>query len=137
MAGIKELIRVEQNKALSFGNYTVDSKQKVQDFEVEGDLYKVKTYTAMTKLEKNGRLLYESVPGTTVYNMNVTEAGLSFEVEGAEDAQITVELEADMEYKVFIEKVNVGKMKTNLSGKFSFSVDFATGNQHVDIKKVN
>jgi len=135
MAGIQELIRVEQNNTLSFGNYLMDSKRKIQDFEVEGDLYKVKTYSAMTKLEKNGRLLYESVPGTTVYSMSVSEEGCDFEVEGAEDAQITVELEADQDYKVFIEGLQVGKMTTNLSGKISFSVDFASGNQKVGIEK--
>ncbi len=135
MAGIQEVIRVEQNNSLSFGNYEVDKKQKVQDFEVEGDIYKVKTYNAMTKLEKNGRLLYESVPGTTVYNMNMTEEALDFEVEGTEDAMVTVELEADKEYKIFIESVQVGNVTTNLSGKISFSVDFATGNQKVEVKK--
>lgn len=135
MAGIQELIRVEQDNALSFGNYMMDSKRKIQDFEVEGDLYKVKTYSAMTKLEKNGRLLYESVPGTTVYSMTVNEEGCDFEVEGNNDAQITVELEADQDYKVFIEGIQVGKMTTNLSGKISFSVDFASGNQKVAIEK--
>lgn len=135
MAGIQELIRVEVDNALSFGNHLMDSKRKIQDFEVDGDLYKVKTYSAMTKLEKNGRLLYESVPGTTVFNMNVDEDGAEFEVEGNEDAQITVELEADQEYKVYIENIQVGKITTNLSGKISFSVDFATGNQKVEVKK--
>lgn len=135
MAGIQELIRVEVGNALSFGNHMMDSKRKIQDFEVDGDLYKVKTYSAMTKLEKNGRLLFESVPGTTVFNLNVDEDGADFEVEGSEDAQITVELEADQEYKVYIEGVQVGKMTTNLSGKISFSVDFATGNQKVELKK--
>jgi hypothetical protein len=135
MAGIVELIRVDDNNNLSFGNYEVDNKQKVDSFEVEGDIYKLKTYKAMTKLEKNGRLLFESVPGTSVHSMSMTEESLDFEVEGTEDAMITVELEADMEYKVFIEAVQVGKMKTNLSGKISFSVDFATGNQKVEVKK--
>lgn len=136
MAGIQELIRVETDNTLSFGNYLMDSKRKIQDFDVDGDIYKVKTYSAMTKLEKNGRLLYESVPGTTVYNLTVDEAGVDFEVEGAEDAQITVELEADQEYKIFIESIQVGKLITNLSGKISFSVDFAGGNQKVEVKKV-
>jgi len=135
MAGIQELIRVESDNALSFGNYLMDSKRKIQDFDVEGDLYKVKTYSAMTKLEKNGRLLYESVPGTTVYNLTVDETGVDFEVEGAEDAQITVELEAGEEYKIFIESIQVGKLMTNVSGKISFSVDFASGNQKVEVKK--
>lgn len=135
MAGISELIRVETDNALSFGNHLMDSKRKVQDFEVEGDLYKVKTFNAMTKLEKNGRLLYESVPGTTVYNMSVTEAVTTFEVEGVEDAQVTVELETEQNYILFINDAEVDMMKTNLSGKMSFGVDFESGNQKVTIKK--
>ncbi|VDN46426.1 Endosialidase [Petrocella atlantisensis] len=135
MAGIQELIRVENNNTLSFGNYLMDSKRKIQDFEVDGDMYKVKTYSAVTKLEKNGRLLYESTPGTTVHQLSVTEEKVTFEVEGEEDAQITVELEADQEYKVFIQGVQVGKMKTNLAGKIGFGVDFMSGNQKVEIKK--
>ncbi len=135
MAGISELIRVENDNALSFGNYLMDNKRKIQDFEVEGDLYKVKTYSAMTKLEKNGRLLYESVPGTTVYNLSVTEAQVDFEVEGKEDAQVTVELESDQNYVLFIESKEIGTLKTNLAGKISFGVDFVEGNQKVMIKK--
>lgn len=135
MAGISELIRVENDDSLSFGNYLMDSKRKIQDFDVDGDLYKVKTFKAMTKLEKNGRLLYESVPGTTVYNLAVTEAQTSFEVEGAEDAQVTIELESEQNYILFINDVEVDMMKTSLSGKISFGVDFETGNQKVMIKK--
>ncbi|MDA3847497.1 MAG: hypothetical protein PF505_13315 [Vallitaleaceae bacterium] len=57
MAGISELIRVEDTSALSFGNHELDTKAKIDDFEVDGDLYKLKTFKTMTKLEKNGRLL--------------------------------------------------------------------------------
>ena len=62
MAVVEELIRLEDDNSLSFGNYLMDTKKKVIDFEVDGDLYKVKTYNKITKLEKNGILLYESVP---------------------------------------------------------------------------
>lgn len=135
MAGISELIRVETDNALSFGNYQMDSKRKVQDFEVEGDLYKVKTYSAMTKLEKNGRLLYESVPGTTVYNMVVTETEVTFDVEGAEDAMVTVELESEVNYMLHINGAEVEMLKTNLAGKISFSVDFEGGLQSIVLTK--
>ena len=54
MSVIQELIRQESNGTISFGNYLLDSKKKVLDFEVEGDLYKVKTFKEITKLEKNG-----------------------------------------------------------------------------------
>ena len=50
---------------------------------------------------------------------------VSFCVEGSEDAQITLELEAEKEYKVFINHVNVGKMKTNLGGKLPLSVELS------------
>lgn len=135
MAGI-EIIRVEESGALSFGDYKVDSKQKIQDFEVDGDVYKLKTYNAITKLEKNGRLLYESVPGTLVTNFILDEKELRFTVEGKEDAQITVELEAEQEYKIFVDQVQLGKIKSNLAGKINLSADFSNVNQEVIIKKI-
>ena len=64
MPVVKELIRSEQDGSLSFGNYQLDTKSKVSDFEHCGDSYKVKTYNEITKLEKNGSFVYESVPGT-------------------------------------------------------------------------
>lgn len=121
MAAVKELLRIEADGTLSFGDYTLASKTKLEDFEYQGDLYKVKTFSEITKLEKNGMFLYESVPGTAVENLRVTEDTLSFTVSGNSDAQFTVELEADTEYAVYIDDVNAGKMKTNLSGKLSVS----------------
>ena len=123
MSGIKELIRTEENGTISFGNYELPSKSKLSDYEDDGDMYKVKTFREITKLERNEMFVYESVPGTAVYDLNLTEDGMSFSVEGAVDAQITVELEEDAEYKVTIDGVDAGTMKTNLGGKLSFSVE--------------
>ena len=92
-------------------------------------MYKVKTFRELTKLEKNGMFAYESEPGTSVTQFTETEKGVSFLVEGDEDAQITVGLEEDAEYKVFVDDVNVGKMKTNLSGKLSISVELANAGE--------
>lgn len=50
MAVIKELIRSEEDGRISFGDYTLDVKSKLQDFEHEGDIYKVKTYNEITKI---------------------------------------------------------------------------------------
>lgn len=137
MAVVEELIRAEENGSISFGNYSLSAKAKVENFEHNGDLYKVKTYKEITKLEKNGMFVYESVPGTAVSELKATEIGLEFNVEGMEDAQITVELEADMEYEIFIDKTNAGKMKTNLGGKLSLSVELETGRQvHVSVIKL-
>ena len=67
--------------------------------------------------------VYESVPGTAVYNLTQDGSTMSFQVEGAEDAQITVEMEADTEYEISINGADAGTMKTNLGGKLSFSVE--------------
>jgi hypothetical protein len=123
MAVVKELLRTETDGSLSFGDYTLDKKTKLEDYEHEGNLYKVKTFGELTKLEKNGMFAYESEPGTSVKEFKETENGVSFIVEGAEDAQITVGLEDDTEYRVYVDDVNVGKMKTNLGGKLSFSIE--------------
>ena len=71
--------------------------------------------------------VYESVPGTTVLNLKASEDAMSFQVEGAEDAQITLELEDETEYRVFVDDVNVGHMKTNLGGKLNLSVELTEG----------
>ena len=123
MAVISELIRSEADGTLSFGDYTLAQKSKLSGFEFEGDSYKVKTFKDITKLEKNESFVYESVPGTAVYNLAQDGSTMSFQVEGAEDAQITVEMEADTEYEISINGADAGTMKTNLGGKLSFSVE--------------
>ena len=123
MAAVKELIRTEQNGTISFGDYTLDVKAKLQDYEFKGDLYKVKTYRDITKLERNGMFVYESVPGTAVENFQADEDTVSFKVSGTKDAQFTLELEASSEYAVYVDEVKVGDMKTNLSGKLSVSAE--------------
>lgn len=123
MAVVEELLRTEENGAISFGNYKLEAKAKVEDYEHGGDLYKVKTYRKLTKLEKNGMFAYESDPGTSVLQFAETEKGVSFLVEGDSDVQITVGLEEDTEYSVKIGDTDIGKMKTNLSGKLSISVE--------------
>lgn len=127
MAVIKELIRKESDGTLSFGNYEFDTKQKLSDFEFEGDLYKVKTFKEITKLEKNGMFVYESVPGTVVTGLKVTDDETVFSVEGLEDASITLELEPETEYKVYVDGTNIGKMKTNLGGKLVLSIEINQG----------
>ena len=54
MSVITELIRQEQDGTISFGNYEAASKQKLADFEVDGDLYYIKTYREITRVEKTG-----------------------------------------------------------------------------------
>lgn len=135
MSVINELIRTEENGSISFGNYMLDVKSKLEDYEHDGDLYKVKTFNEITKLERNGMFVYESVPGTTVNNFCVKNTELSFTVSGAQDVQITIQLEDDMEYEVFTDGVAVGGMKTNMSGKLSLSVELSEGNS-VDVKVV-
>ena len=101
MPVINELIRSEQDGTLSFGNYKLDTKSKLSDFEHCGDTYKVKTFKEITKLERNGSFVYESVPGTAVMNFKATDTGLSFKVEGS--------------------------MATNMGGKIVLSVSLEEG----------
>lgn len=123
MSVIKELIRTEDNGTISFGNYELDQKSKVSDFQHQGDVYKVKTFREITKLERNGMFVYESVPGTAVSDLSQEGDAMAFTVEGYEDAQVTVEMEADSEYSICINGACTGNIKTNLGGKLSFSVE--------------
>lgn len=136
MAVVEELIRVENENGLSFGDYTLNAKKKVSDFEFHGDMYKVKTYRDITKLEKNELFVYESVPGTSVFDFEETDVRTEFEVEGFEDTQITLELEAEQEYEVFVDDVNIGRMTTNLGGKLVLSVELGSTQKHVKVVRV-
>ena len=129
MPVVNELIRSEVDGTISFGNYKLEAKSKIADFEHCGDSYKVKTFKEITKLERNGMFVYESVPGTAVNNMKLTEKGVEFTVYGNEDAQITLELEDSAEYEILVNGENAGKMKTNLGGKLNFSVDLSEANK--------
>lgn len=136
MSVVDELIRTESDNTISFGNHLLAEKAKKEDYEHAGDLYKVKTYSTMTKLEKNGAFLYESVPGTSVSHLKETENGMEFSVEGKEDAQITIGLADETEYEVSVNGVSAGVMKTNLGGKLSVSVELAeAGEVKVEVKK--
>lgn len=123
MAVVSELIRSEADGTISFGDYTLPQKSKLDNVKHAGDLYKVKTFREITKLERNGMFVYESVPGTTVLHLKASENEMEFLVEGAEDAQITLELEPETEYDIKVNGVDAGQMKTNLGGKLSLSVE--------------
>ncbi len=129
MAVVKELLRGEASGAISFGNHKLAQKAKVEDFQHEGDLLKVKTFKDITKLEKNGMFLYESVPGTSVLDFAEKESGVEFVVEGDEDAQITIGLDEDTEYEVFVGGKSIGTMTTGLGGKLSLSVELETAGE--------
>lgn len=137
MSVVEELIRKEEDGSISFGQYKLQEKTKVEDFEYQGDVYKVKTFKEITKLERNGSFVYESVPGTTVENFIFSGKELNFFVLGYEDTQVTLELEPDNQYKVFINDINVGKIKTNLGGKIVLNIEFNNDKKtHVRVLKI-
>lgn len=123
MAVISELLRAEADGTISFGDYTLDTKAKMDNFQHNDAVYKVKTYKDITKLECNDVFVYESVPGTAVSNFNKEEGKLAFAVSGMAGAQITLGLEPEVEYEITIDGESVGAMSTNLGGKLSLSVE--------------
>ena len=122
-----ELIRSEADGSISFGDYKLSAKAKLDNFEHQGDLYKVKTFCYITKLEKNGMFVYESVPGTAVEKLRITVRGCTCVVKGDKDAQLTIQLEDDTDYEVYVDGISVGGMKTNMSGKLVVSVELGEG----------
>jgi hypothetical protein len=80
-------------------------------------------------------LVYESVPGTSVYNFVETDGVVTFKVEGSEDAQITVGLQEETDYEVIVGGVSAGVMKTNMGGKLSFNAELSGAAVEVAVKK--
>ena len=128
MANVKELLKAEENGSLSFGDYSLTQKTKLDEFSFEGDVYKVKTFKEITKLEKNGTFVYESIPGTAVSVFKETADEVSFFVDGKGQTQITLELESNKEYRVFVGDRDLGVSKTDVGGKITLDVDLENGN---------
>lgn len=135
MKTVDSLIRNEADGSISFGDYTLAEKKKVSDFEHQGDLYKVKTFNEITKLEKNENFVYESVPGSAVFNFKADENVVTFGVAGAEDTQVTLELEPEQQYDVFVGGIKLGRMESNVGGKLTFNVE-ARMDAAIDVKVV-
>ena len=136
MASADKLLFTEADGSLSFGDHTLVEKAKVEDYPYQGDLLKVKTYHTMTKLEKNGMFVYESVPGTSVSNFVEEADGVTFVVKGSADSQLTIGLADDQEYKVLLDGQNAGFVTTNLGGKLSISIDLSSGEPvQVEVRK--
>ena len=133
MAVVEQLLRAEEDGSISFGNYLLPEKKKLENFEHNGDLLKVKTFKDITKLENNENFVYESVPGTAVTFFKETENGVEFNVEGENDAQITLGLLENTEYSVFVNGNSIGKMSTNLGGKLNISVELS-GEDSIKVK---
>jgi hypothetical protein len=56
-------------------------------------------------------------------------------VESKDDIEITLGLEAEKEYKVYVDDTNIGKMKSSLGGKISFSIELNEG-ENVKVRVV-
>lgn len=128
MSVIDTLIRIEEDGTISFGNYLLDTKTKLDNVEYNGDIYKVKTFNEITKLERNGMFVYESVPGTAVNSFKMQDGEISMLVEGDRDPQITLELEPQKEYRVYVDGIGIGSMTTNISGKLILSLTLGERN---------
>ncbi len=122
-----DLIYVCENGGLGFGDYTLAEKSKLSDFPHLGDLYKIKTFAEITKLEKNGSFVYESVPGTKVTGFVAEDRKVSFSVEGTDNTRITLDLEEEKEYRVLVDGINLGNVATNIGGKLVISVELSAG----------
>ena len=118
-----ELIKNEADGTLTFGDYTLSEKKKQEDFKAGGVVYKVKTFKEITRLEGDGDLVYESVPGTNVSGLKNTDTGLVFVAEGGDDAQITVGVEPETSYDVKVGGASIGVISSNLGGKLSFGLE--------------
>ena len=134
MSVVNEILKSKDNY-LCFGNYLVTQKQKLEDFMFNKAKYKVKTCKELTRLEKNDKMLLETVPGSAVHKFIMTDESVSFEAEGFENTQITLELEPDQHYELKIDDILISTSKSNAFGKFAFSLTLSNQPRSIKIKK--
>ncbi len=121
MGVFRHMITINENDNLSFGNYKVKEKQKVDGFEYKGDTYKCKTHKDITRLEKNEMLVIETVPGATVHDFVQEENGMTYLAEGVGETKITMELAEGEKYEIKINDKVVGETEAQFGGKIILS----------------
>ena len=110
-------------------NYELETKTKKADIQFEGASYKIKTFKEITKLEKNGTLVYESVPGSTVTGFRGNDEIVEFDVEAPGDISFTLEMRPSTEYKLVVDGVSAGRIPTNVGGKLNASLSLNEGSK--------
>ncbi len=118
-----EIIKINEDQTLTFGNFEVVEKQKVSDFDYKGEKLKVKTHKDITVLKSNDTLVIETVPGTVVDNFNMEEGNISFGILGYKQTIVTIEVEPEVEYNLYIDGVKSDILTSKPSGKVSISLD--------------
>jgi hypothetical protein len=130
-------ISVNDDKSLNFGDYLTKEKIKVKDFDVNGDMYSVKTHNEVTRLERNGLLLVECVPGASFWNFTMNEDEITCVAKGSGVTNLTLELAPETEYAFFIAGKKIGGQKSNISGKISFSAELIESGIDIKVQRVN
>ncbi len=118
-----EIIKINEDQTLTFGNYEVVEKQKVSDFEYKGDTLAVKTHRDVTVLKSNDTLVIETVPGTLIQNFSSEEGSVSFDIIGYKQTIVTLGVEPEVEYNVYIDGTKIDILTSKASGKASISLD--------------
>ena len=125
---------------LDFGDYTVTEKIKVNDFEDMGNVYSLRAHDKVTRLEKNGELLFEAVPGAAVCNFAFDEAGCSFEITSSANVQVTLGMAPEAAYDLAVGNVKGAEtheeIKASRAGKLSFWVELEGAGKKVVLSKL-
>ncbi|MBQ3399820.1 MAG: endosialidase [Lachnospiraceae bacterium] len=130
----KEIIAVTDG-TLAFGDSSLAEKTKLDGFEFKGDIYKVKTFHEITKLERNEMFLYESVPGTEVTDFALDADGVSFSVTGSGETQITLGLGDDAEYDIIVDDEKEDRTETSMGGKIAFTIELSAEPTKVAVRR--
>lgn len=131
-----EIIKINDNNTLRFGNFEAIDKQKVADFDYNGRKLAVKTHKDITVLKADDSLVMETVPGSVVDNFNWTEEKVAFDIIGYKQTMITLGVAPDAEFKVYIDGVETETLRSKASGKISISVDIENVNRALVVEKI-
>jgi len=133
-------IIIAEADGLCFGDYSAKEKIKVNDFAHMGDVYSLRAHNLVTRLEKNGELLFESVPGVAIFGFDCAGDNCRFEIESPANVQITLGMAPETKYDLAIGTAITSQtheeITANRSGKLSFGVQFEGEKKKVALQKL-
>jgi len=133
MAVVDEIIRLEEDGTISFGDYLSENIKSEEKFKAKRSFYNVETNSEATKLTKSGKILFESAPGATVHNFSLESERASFGLEGVEDVRVAVLMNPAKLYRIKIDENVIGNKKSDAKGKLVFSLELDETVKQIEI----
>ncbi len=136
LMGLEEIIDVEMEEGLRFGNRFLKEKTVLKNYQHGNHTYQIETYKDETRAFKDRKNFFSARPGVNVRNYIVTDDSVKFRAAGNEETNFIInEFVPDQLIDIFIDEKFEKTTKTNSQGIIIFSAVLSSKYRNFVLKR--